>query len=130
MKLLSRTIVLSLVLLPIGASAQSGNRAGELIVVAPSHLPETAQMPSESMFLRSTGGGSTYLYLEQHSRNRIVVLDVTHPAHIQQVAVVSTAGAAFDFVRPLGSSGALVCFRDNSGSGVLQFHKDKAPTLV
>ena len=87
-------------------------------------------MTGESMFLLSNLDGSTYLYLEQQSRKRLVVLDVTHPVQISQVSTTSMAGGAFDFVKSLGPSSALVCFRDNSGSGIMQFRHPKQPALA
>ncbi|WP_142988273.1 hypothetical protein [Granulicella rosea] len=127
---LGRVLAMMLFLWPIGLAAQSSRRSNSVVVVPSSWLPEDAQSPSESMFLHPNNDGTTYLYLEQHSKNHLVVLDVTHPIHISQVSVVQFEGAAFDFVRALGSSSALICFRDNSGSGVVQFRQPKQPLLI
>ncbi len=127
---LGKAIVIGLFLWPIGATAQSRKLSGVVVVVPSARLPESSQMTSESMFLYSNNDGSTYLYLEQQRKKRLVVLDVTHPIRISQVSTVNTVGAAFDFVRSLGTSSALVCFRDSSGSGVVHLHNPKQPALI
>jgi hypothetical protein len=127
---LERVLAIALFLWPIGLSAQSSRSANSAAIVCSSRLPESVQSPGESTLLRSSKDGTTYLYVEQHRKNRLMVLDVTHPINISQVSVVTFPGSAFRFVRALGSSSALICLRNNSGSGVVQFRQPKQPLLI
>jgi hypothetical protein len=116
--------------LAVQAPAEVHSKTNELIVVQPKDLPEQAQMPGNSFFLYSDGAGSTYLYVEQQQGARLAAFDVTDPSKIKVVVSTPiTAPGAFDFVRPLGSHGELVRFRDNKSVAVLDLHKVKAPTL-
>ena len=128
--LLHTTLVMAL-----GFTASLGAqhvRKQAALVVVPSHdLPETAQMLTDSMYLRSAGNGDTYLYLEQKAKNRIVVLNVTRPSKIRQEAIVAlNVDAPFDFVRPIGPDTSLICFRGEKGSGVISFRKPLKPTIT
>jgi hypothetical protein len=114
--------------LPIHAQIQSRNK--ELVVEAPSRLPEQAQSGGNSLFLHSDNAGSTYLYVEQADGKRLVAFDVTDPSHIKTVSTEMLEDrGAFDFVRPLDGHAELVRFRQNGAVGVLDLKKSKAPIL-
>jgi hypothetical protein len=133
MKNIKSTLALGLVVaatvLPISlAEAEIHSRSKELVVMEARDLPEQAQAPGNSLFLRSDNAGSTYLYVEQQQGTRLSVFDVTDPARIK--LVVSTplaAEGAFDFVRPLGNNAELVYFRDGQKEAVLDLRKAKRP---
>ncbi len=111
--------------------AQHALKEAALVVVPEHDLPETAQMSTNSMYLRPAGNGETYLYLEQQDKNRIVVLNVTRPAKIRQDTVVALdVVAPFDFMRPIGPDVSLICFRGEKGSGVISFRKPLQPTVT
>jgi hypothetical protein len=129
LKALGKAIVILLFVCPVGLTARPRKSSVAVVVVPSTELPESAHITGESMFLRSNDDGSTYLYLEQQGKKRLVVLDVTHPIRIAQVSTANIAGGAFDFVKLLGPSSALVCFRDNRGSGIMQFRNPKQPAL-
>lgn len=62
---------------------------------------------------------------------RLAVLDVTDPAHIKSVAIVTLdSPSTFDFVRDLDESSTLICFRNNRGAAVMDFRKAKQPSIV
>ncbi len=111
--------------------AQHARKQAALVIVPSHDLPETAQMPTDSMFLQSADNGQTYLYSEQEAKNRIVVLNVTRPSKIRQESVVALDVAApFDFVRSIKPDVSLICFRGERGSGVMSFHKPLQPTVT
>jgi hypothetical protein len=115
----------------VSLEAQHARKQAALVIVPSHDLPETAQMPTDSMFLQSAGNGQTYLYLEQKAKNRIVVLNVTRPSKIRQESLVALEVAApFDFVRSIGPDVSLICFRGERGSGVMSFHKPLQPTVT
>lgn len=58
-------------------SGEIRSKTRDLIVEAPSDLPEQAHTPGNSCFLYSDGDGSTYLYVEQQQGARLSVFDVT-----------------------------------------------------
>jgi hypothetical protein len=61
----------------------------------------------------------------------LAILDVTDPARIRSVGtVILDSPSAFDFVRDLEDSTALVCFRNNKGAAIVDFRKAKQPALV
>ncbi len=130
----SRTlsVILFGVLVFAGATqAQVVSRSKEIVVVTPTSLPTLAQEPGIAFQLYSEAGdGSAYLYIEQNQGERLLVLDVTDPAHVKMVgAVTLTVPGPFEFVRTIGSSAFLISFRNNLGGAVLDLRKPKAPTL-
>ena len=93
-----------------------------MIVEQPSDLPESAQNPTNAMYLHETSAGEEILYLEQREGKSLAVLDVTDPTQIRTVSQVTLDGPApYDFVRELGDSTALIRYRNNSGVAVLRF---------
>ena len=113
------------------AEAEIVSSSKDIVIEQPTDLPELAQRQGLALELYSgSGDGRTYLYIEQHHGERLVVLDVTDPAKLKMVGTATFAvPAPFDFVRPLGSSAMLVRFRNNVGVAVVDFRKAKEPTL-
>ena len=110
---------------------QHGNKRATLVVVPVSELPEAAQMPADSMWLLPAGNGDTFLYLEQQSRHRIVVLNVSAPGKIRAKTFVPLdIDDSFEFVRSAGPAAALVCFRGDKGSGIIDFSQPRHPVLT
>lgn len=102
-----------------------------IIVESAATLPSLAQQGSEDLLLHSDNTGSTYLYLEQQDGARLVVLDVTDPAHIKLAASVETKlSHAYDFVQAVGSSSELIRFRDGAGTAFLDLRHAKNPRVV
>lgn len=114
------------------AQAKIVSQSKEIAIEQPTDLPELAQRTGIALHLYSgSGDGSTYLYVEQHQGQRLLVLDVTDPTRIKMIAAVPlSAPAPFDFVRPVGSSAMLVRFRNNQGMAVLDLKHAKAPSLT
>jgi hypothetical protein len=103
----------------------------DLIVVEPSALPELARSQAQAMVLHQLGNGQTFLYLEQQQLARIVILDVTDPAHIEIVGCSKLdTQVPFDFINPVGDSAILIHFRKNFGSALLDLHNPKVPSLI
>jgi hypothetical protein len=133
--IIKSTITLSLAAAALGvpslsAQAEIHSKSKELVVMEARDLPEQAQMKGNSLFLRSDGAGSTYLYVEQQQGARLSVFDVTDPARIKlTVSTPLPAEGAFDFVRLLGDNEALVYFREGQKVGILDMHKAKKPVL-
>ncbi len=91
---------------------------------------ECAQQESDDLLLRSDNGGNTYLYLEQQNGARLVVLDVTNPAHIKLAATVETElSHPYDFVQAVGGTFELIRFRDGTGIAFLDFRYAKTPRV-
>lgn len=83
------------------------------------------------MYLRSTGSGQAFLYLQQDQGRTLAILDVTNPASIREVGRASLgAQAEYDFVQALSDSAALIHYRDRSGFAIISFRKYKQPLLV
>jgi len=120
-------------MVPLWAMAEAlvVSHSRNVVVVMPGSLPELAQRHGIAFQLYSeSGDGSCYLYIEQHNGERLLVPDVTDPAHIKQVkAVPLSVPGPFDFVRTLGNAAILVQFRSNLGMAVLDVRKPKAPAL-
>jgi hypothetical protein len=120
-------------LTPLGAMAKAPtvSHSKDIVVVLPGSLPELAHRHGIAFQLYSgSSDGSCYLYIEQHMGERLLVLDVTDPAHIKQVmAVPLNVPGPFDFVRTLGSAAILIQFRNNLGLALLDVHKPKTPRL-
>ena len=103
----------------------------DIVVVSGTTLPSLAQQQSEDLLLRSDNIGNTYLYLEQRNGARLVILNVTDPAHIKLAASVETELAhPYDFVQTVDGSLELIRFRDGAGIGFLNFRNAKAPHVV
>lgn len=114
---------------PFG-NAEVHSRSKEIVVLTPADLPELAQRPGEAMHLYDTTDGRTFLYIEQHHGQRLVVFDVTDPTAIKESASVKLpAPHSFDFVRPLGDSAELIRFRNGAGVAVLDLKRPKAPAM-
>jgi len=130
----SRTTSAALLFFAIGAmaEAQIASRSGNIILVQPGSLPTLAQQQGIAFQLYSgSGDGSCYLYIEQSQGSRLLVLDVSDPAHVKLVkAVPLSVPGPFDFVQSLGSSAFLLRFRNNHGTAILGLRKPKAPTLT
>jgi hypothetical protein len=128
-KLALFTLSLMVLIAPSRAKCASGSR--DLIVVEPKALPEVTRPQGQAMILHQAGNGKSYLYLEQQQFARVVVLDVTDPAHIEAVNLSKVdTPAPFDFVGLIGSSVALIRFRNNLGSAILDLRKPKTPSLT
>jgi len=115
----------------LGVQASASARSKTIIVEFPSDLPELAQGPSEAMYLHHTHSAQVILYLEKDHGQKLAILDVTDPAHIQAVGQVSIAApAAYDFVQYLGNSTVLIRYRNRSGFATISFKKYKEPVLT
>lgn len=125
------TFAVLLALLPVAPVwAKKPFASNDLVLESSSALPELARPQSQGMVLDQPGNGRTYLYLEQQQLKRLVVLDVTDPAHITCLSSARlNAPATFDFVSSIGDSEFLVRFHDDYGSAVLDFRNPKAPSL-
>ena len=64
------------------------SKSTDIVVLEPKDLPAEAQAGGESMTLYSANNGQTYLYVEQKQLHRLLVLDVTDPARIRELAMV------------------------------------------
>jgi hypothetical protein len=72
----------------------------------------------------------TLLYIEQNLGGRLVILDVTDPAHVTgEGSVDLDARGPFDFVSELGDWQELVRFRHSQTDAVLDLRKAGAPAL-
>jgi hypothetical protein len=81
---------------------------GSLVLMRPSDLPGDMQTFGDDMYL-DEGNGKTYLYVEQDGGKRLVVLDVTNPDKILDLATIPTPDAEpYDFVGPYGDGSVLV----------------------
>jgi hypothetical protein len=114
------------------AKSEVVSHSNNIVVVLPANLPELARRRgiAEQVYSGSSDG-SCYLYIEQHQGERLLVLNVTDPAHVKQVgAVPLTVPGPFDFVRMLGGSDYLIRFRNNLGMAVLDLRKPRTPVLT
>jgi hypothetical protein len=128
--ILALGVIAAATVLTTTAEAEIHSRSKNVVVMAPTDLPEHAQEPGNSLFLHSDNAGRTYLYVEQQQGARLSVFDVTDPAQIK--LVVSTrlaAEGAFDFIRPLGYNAELVYYRDSQREAVLDLRKASRPVL-
>jgi hypothetical protein len=130
----SRALALSILggtLLAVTAEAKIVSQSKDIVIEQPTDLPELARRMGIALQLYSeTGDGSTYLYVEQHQGQRLLVLNVTDPTRIKMIAVVPlSAPAPFDFVGPVGGSSLLVRFRNNEGMAVLDLKHARLPVL-
>jgi hypothetical protein len=106
------------------------NPSCNIIVVAPTDLPELARQPGDEMFLRDAIDGKTFLYVEQNHGAKLAVFDVTDPRHVKsECSVQLGTHGPFDFVSPLGVEKELVRFRQDQGEAVLDFHRASSPSL-
>ncbi|MDB6042459.1 MAG: hypothetical protein JWM63_1010 [Gammaproteobacteria bacterium] len=114
----------------IAAQTVYARASTKIVVVQPKDLPELARQSGEAMFLHDTFEGKTFLYIEQNRGGRLVILDVTDPAHVTREGSVNLdAAGPFDFVSELGERKELVHFRHSQNDAALNLHKADAPTL-
>jgi hypothetical protein len=129
-KVISTALLGSLLLTPSWAKNMP-NQSWDLLVVGPQDLPELSRSKAQAMILHELGDGRRYLYLEQQQLSRLVILDVTHPAHIVAVGTSKLeAPAPFDIIHTLGESAILVRYRQNHGTAILDLRKPKSPLLT
>ena len=115
----------------VAAPAVYAKPFNNLVVVAPTELPELARRAGEAMLLRETVDGRALLYIEQNQGTRMAILDVTDPSHVKaEGSVQLDVSGAFDFVSTLGGRAELVRFRQGQGDAVLDLQKAEAPTLA
>jgi len=126
-KIMVAAIFAAAVGIPVNAKTQSKS----IVVESASDLPEIAQRKGDAMYLRETGGGQTFLYIEQDNGQTLAILDVTDLGAIRPVAKVSIAAKSpYDFAETLSDSAALIHYRDHSGFAVINFKKSKMPMLT
>jgi hypothetical protein len=114
----------------VAAPAVRANPSNNIILVAPSDLPELARQSGEAMLLHETIDGRTPLYVEQNQGARLAIFDVTDPVHIKgKSSVQLDAPGPFDFVAPLGNQAELVRFRQGHEDAVLDLPKMRDPKL-
>src|ERR1700704_559347 len=129
-KSLRRTAIAIAAIGSIAAQAASARAANNIVVVHPRELPELSRQSGDAMFLHETIDGKTLLYIEQNLGGRLVVLDVTDPAHVTgEGSVQLGAQGPFDFVSELGEWKELVQFRHSRTDAVLDLRKAGAPAL-
>ena len=128
---ITTSFLLGTAVLASSAKAEIVSHSKNLIIEQPTNLPELAQRPGIAFHLYTgSGDGNAYLYVEQHNGQRLVVFDVTNPAHIKSVRTVNlSVPAPFEFAEPVGTSAILVRFYNNQGVALLDLHKAKAPVL-
>ena len=99
-------IIVSVALLGGIAEAEIVSHSKNIVIELPTDLPELAQHRGIALQLYSGNeDGKTYLYIEQHEGQRLVVFDVTDPLHMKMVnAVTVSAPAPFDFVGSVGGT--------------------------
>jgi hypothetical protein len=130
MKKLRRTAIAIVATGAIAAQTVYARSSNNIVVVQPKDLPESARQSAEAMFLHETIDGKTLLYIEQNLGGRLVILDVTDPAHVTSEGSVHLDDRGpFDFVSELGEQQELVHFRLSQQDAVLDLHKAHAPTL-
>ncbi|MGA9632283.1 MAG: hypothetical protein WBQ63_12725, partial [Candidatus Acidiferrales bacterium] len=124
-KILVVAALLAMAALPASARV----RSKKIVVEFPADLPEAAQAHTEAMYLHESGG-QAILYLEQDQGRQLAILDVTNPAKIRVVGQVSIdTPSAYDFVRELPDSMALIRYRNDSGFAVISFKNYRKPLL-
>jgi hypothetical protein len=125
-----RRVAIAIVASGIGAQLGYAGPSNNFIVVPPTHLPELARQTGEAMLLREAMDGTTLLYIEQDQGARLVILDVTDPAHIKgEGSVQLNAPGPFDFVATPGNRTELIRFRQNQEYAVLDLHNLKVPSI-
>ena len=88
-----------------------GQTHGSRVLLGPSDLPGDTQTFGDDMYL-DEGNAKTYLYVEQDGSKRLVVLDVTNPDKILNLATIPRPEAEpYDFVGPYGDGSVLVRYR-------------------
>jgi hypothetical protein len=129
-KSLRRTAIAIAAIGSIAAQTASARAANNIVVVHPKELPELSRQSGDAMFLHETIDGKTLLYIEQNRGGRLVVLDVTDPAHVTgEGSVQLNARGPFDFVSELGERKELVHFRQSQKDAVLDLRKADSPAL-
>lgn len=115
----------------VSVQANANVRSKTIVVEFPSDLPELAQGRSEAMYLHHTNAAQAILYLEKDQGRKLVILEVTDPAHIHAVGQVPVAApATYDFVQYLGNATVLIHYRNHSGFAVISFKNYKEPVLT
>src|ERR1700716_2562139 len=114
----------------IAAQTAPAGAANHILVVHPKDPPELSRQSGDALFLHETIDGKTLLYIEQNLGGRLVVLDVTDPAHVTgEGSVKLDARGPFDFVSELGERKELVHFRQSQKDAVLDLRKADSPAL-
>jgi hypothetical protein len=113
------------------AEAKIVSQSKDIVIEQPTDLPELARRKGIALQLYSeSGDGSTYLYVEQHQGQRLLVLNITDPTRIKMIAAVPLpAPGPFDFLGAVGSSALLVRFRDSRGMAILDLKHARLPML-
>jgi len=128
---MKKWMVAAILAMIFSVQASASVRSKAIIVEFPSDLPELAQGPSEAMYLHHTHAAQVILYLEKDHGQKLGILDVTDPAHIQAVGEVSIAApAAYDFVQYRGNATVRIHYRNRSGFATISFKKYKEPVLT
>src|ERR1700742_2981578 len=114
----------------IAAQSEVKSHSGSIVIEQPSDLPETVRQTSESMCLRSTSDGQTFLYIEQDKGRILAILNVTEPDSIRVAAVLPIeVPSVFDFVREISNADELIHYRDNSGFALLNLKRRSQPIV-
>ncbi len=112
------------------AHAASFKKPG-IAVVPSGRLPVSAQQSASAGLLRYVSCDETLLYLEQDAKHRLLVLDVTDPAHVHAAATVDLdPDHAFDFVQPISRDEELIRYRSTNQSAVLSLANPRKPALL
>jgi hypothetical protein len=112
------------------APAVYAKPSDNVVIVAPTDLPELARQTGEAMLLRDTMNGRAILYVEQEQGLRLAIFDVTDPVHIKgEGSVQLDSPGPFDFVSPIGGRQELIQYRQGHEDAVLDFHKANLPNL-
>src|SRR5271163_31576 len=125
-----RRVAMTIAVSGLVTAAVHANPSNNIVLVPPTDLPALARQSGEAMLLNETIGGRTLLYVEQNEGSRMAIFDVTDPGHIRgEGSVPLDAPGPFDFISPVGNQAELVRFRQGDGNGVLDLHKERAPSL-
>jgi hypothetical protein len=126
-----RRATITIVASGIAAASAYAKPANNLVVVAPTDLPDLARQAGEAMVLSETLDGRTLLYIEHYQGAQMAFLDVTDPQHIRgEGSAYLGALGPFDFVSPLDSGQYLVRLRQGQAEAVLDVRKERAPKLT
>ncbi len=102
-------IAAALLIGTVTVHAELTSRSKDIIVEQPADLPELTQHVGLTMELHSSSDGRSFLCVEQHHSERLVVFDVSDPAHVRMAAIVKLAvPPAYESVRPQETDG-FVC---------------------
>jgi hypothetical protein len=113
------------------ATIVHANPFNDLFLVAPTDLPDIAQLPGDAMLLHDVNDGRTILYVEQKLGAQLAIFDVTDPSHVKSQGLVQLGtGGPFDFVSSLGSQREIVRFRQVQRGAVFDFPRATSPSLT